>query len=109
VGTVNHYDPRERDREKQASRDEDARALSRGEKTRAELGRENTPFAAAVRSVDFSTMGLPGYRRHEASDAEVQALLHRYRDLASVVPRDEAMLSAYRRTLEASGVRFVDA
>jgi hypothetical protein len=38
-------DPKERAREKQASRDEDARALASGEKTRTKLRRENGHFA----------------------------------------------------------------
>ena len=35
------FDPKERAREKQRSRDEDARALASGEKSREELRREN--------------------------------------------------------------------
>ena len=40
-------DPKERAREKQASRDEDARALASGEKSRAQLRRENGHFVFA--------------------------------------------------------------
>lgn len=39
------FDPAERAREKQASRDEDARALASGEKTVEQLRRENSAFA----------------------------------------------------------------
>jgi hypothetical protein len=39
------FDPEERAREKQASRDEDARALASGEKSREQLCRENGAFA----------------------------------------------------------------
>ena len=38
------FDPKERAREKQRSRDEDARALASGEKSREELQRENGHF-----------------------------------------------------------------
>jgi hypothetical protein len=38
-------DPKERAREKKRSRDEDARALAAGEKSRDELRRENGHFA----------------------------------------------------------------
>jgi hypothetical protein len=38
-------DPKEREREKKLSRDEDARALAAGEKSRDELRRENGHFA----------------------------------------------------------------
>jgi hypothetical protein len=39
------FDPEQRAREKQASRDEDARALASGEKSREQLRRENGAFA----------------------------------------------------------------
>lgn len=39
------FDPEERAREKQASRDEDARALASGEKSREQLKKENSAFA----------------------------------------------------------------
>jgi hypothetical protein len=39
------FDPEERAREKQASRDEDARALASGEKNREQLKRENGAFS----------------------------------------------------------------
>jgi hypothetical protein len=42
---VQTYDPKERAREKQASRDEDTRALATGEKTREQLCRENCIFS----------------------------------------------------------------
>jgi hypothetical protein len=38
------FDPKERAREKQRSRDEDARALASGEKSREQLRRENGHF-----------------------------------------------------------------
>jgi hypothetical protein len=38
------FDPKERARQKRASRDEDARALASGEKTREQLKRENGHF-----------------------------------------------------------------
>jgi hypothetical protein len=41
----NTYDPKQRAHEKQASRDEDARALATGEKTRDQLRRENGIFS----------------------------------------------------------------
>lgn len=44
-GTVQTFDPKQRAAEKQASRDEDARALASGEKTVADLRRENSAFA----------------------------------------------------------------
>jgi hypothetical protein len=39
------FDPKERAREKQRFRDEDARALASGEKSREQLRRENGHFA----------------------------------------------------------------
>jgi hypothetical protein len=48
-------DPQERAREKQRSRDADARALASGEKTRDELRRENGHFA--FRNVRVSLRG----------------------------------------------------
>jgi hypothetical protein len=42
---LEHLDPVERAREKQRSRDEDARALASGEKSPDELRRENGHFA----------------------------------------------------------------
>jgi hypothetical protein len=39
------FDPKERAREKQRSRDEDARALASGEKSAQELQRENGHFS----------------------------------------------------------------
>ena len=39
------FNPKERSREKQRSRDEDARALASGEKSREELQRENGHFS----------------------------------------------------------------
>jgi hypothetical protein len=41
------FDPKERAREKQRSREEDARALASGEKSREELQRENGHFVFA--------------------------------------------------------------
>jgi hypothetical protein len=41
---IAYYDPAERAREKQASRDADARALASGEKSREQLTRENGLF-----------------------------------------------------------------
>lgn len=58
------YDPEERRREKQASRDEDARRLAAGEVTPAELARENSPFSGLrIGPIDYSRTGLPRYRR----------------------------------------------
>jgi len=45
VGALGLLDPQERALEKQRSRDEDARALASGEKTREQLRRENGIFA----------------------------------------------------------------
>jgi hypothetical protein len=42
---IEHLDPQERAREKQRSRDEDARALSSGAKSKEQLRRENGHFA----------------------------------------------------------------
>jgi hypothetical protein len=49
------FDPNERAREKQASRDEDSRALAAGEKTREQLKRENGLVVA--RNVRISLRG----------------------------------------------------
>jgi hypothetical protein len=46
-------DPEERAREKQHSRDEDARALASGEKTRTQLRRKNGHFAFADVFIDL--------------------------------------------------------
>lgn len=48
------FDPAERAREKQASRDADARALLSGEKTRAQLKAENGAFAFPRARIRFS-------------------------------------------------------
>lgn len=53
------YDPRERAREKQASRDEDERRLASGEVTREQLARENSPFHGLIGKPDFTKRGLP--------------------------------------------------
>jgi hypothetical protein len=42
---LERFDPKERSREKQRSRDDDARALASGEKSREQLQRENGHFA----------------------------------------------------------------
>jgi hypothetical protein len=44
-GEPERFDPKERAREKQRSRDEDARAVASGERTREELQRENGHFS----------------------------------------------------------------
>jgi len=49
------FDPKERAREKQRSREEDARALASGEKSREQLRRENGHFA--FRNVRVSARG----------------------------------------------------
>jgi hypothetical protein len=41
---IERFDPQERAREKQRSRDEDARALASGQKSRERLRRENGHF-----------------------------------------------------------------
>ncbi len=41
---IEHFDPKERAREKQRSREEDARALACREKSREQLQRENGHF-----------------------------------------------------------------
>lgn len=56
------FDPEERAREKQASRDEDDRRVAAGEITREELSRENSPFAAVIGKAIFRKRGLPGER-----------------------------------------------
>lgn len=48
------YDPQERAREKQASREEDARALASGEKTHTQLWHENSFLRASDFIVDFA-------------------------------------------------------
>lgn len=60
---VAFYEPEERAREKQASRDEDARRLAAGEVTQEELARENSPFASLLGKVSFKVHGLPGSRK----------------------------------------------
>jgi hypothetical protein len=45
---IRDFDPAERAREKQASRDEDARRLNAGEFTREELAKKNDFFAGFV-------------------------------------------------------------
>lgn len=57
------YDPRERSREKQRSRDQDAEDLRTGKKTREQLIKENSPFSGLILKIDFTTIGLPGYRK----------------------------------------------
>lgn len=57
------YDPPERAREKQASRDQDAADLASGKKTREQLRRENGMFHGLILHVDFSNVGLPGYKK----------------------------------------------
>ena len=57
------YEPRERAREKQRSRDQDAEDLRTGKKTREELTKENSLFSGLVLKVDFTKTGLPGYRK----------------------------------------------
>jgi hypothetical protein len=53
------YKFEDRAREKQASRDEDARALASGEKDSERLWRENSalPASAAHARIDFSRVG----------------------------------------------------
>ncbi len=48
------YDPAERAREKQASREQDERDLASGAKTREQLHRENAAFAGLKVRIDFS-------------------------------------------------------
>ncbi len=52
--TVEYYDPAERAREKQGSRDEELRRLKAGEITRAGLNRKSDFFV----SIDFSKMRI---------------------------------------------------
>jgi len=52
------FDPKDRAREKQASRDADDLALKNG-KSRKLLAQENSPFSQLLRRVDFSRLGLP--------------------------------------------------
>ena len=59
----NTYDLRERAREKQRSRDQDAEDLRTGKKTREQLTKENSPFSGLILKVDFTKTGLPGYRK----------------------------------------------
>ncbi len=51
---ISHFDPAERARQKQASRDEDARRLAAGEITRSELRREN----GMVSGMDLSNASI---------------------------------------------------
>lgn len=60
---VHYYDPAERAREKQASRDEDARRLAAGEVTREELAQENGLFHGWKFRINWSEMGLPSFRK----------------------------------------------
>lgn len=57
------YDPRERAREKQRSRDQDAEDLRTGKKTREQLTKENSLFSGLILKVDFTKTGLPGYKQ----------------------------------------------
>ena len=57
------YEPRERAREKQRSRDQDAEDLRTGKKTREQLTKENSPFSGLILKVDFTKTGLPGYKQ----------------------------------------------
>jgi len=52
------YDPAERAREKQRSRDEDRRALASGEKSPEELQRENGLFSFEPDEVRISLIGV---------------------------------------------------
>jgi hypothetical protein len=49
----NEFEPSERPRAKQLSRDEDARALASGEKSREDLRRENGHFAFPRVRINF--------------------------------------------------------
>ncbi len=50
---MNTYDPKKRAAEKEASRDEDERALESGEKTREQLKRENGIFHGMRFRIDY--------------------------------------------------------
>lgn len=52
------FDPKDRAREKQASRDADDLALKNG-KSRGQLAQENSPLSQLLKHVDFSRIGLP--------------------------------------------------
>ena len=56
------HDLSERAQTKQASRDADALALARGEKSRAQLAKDNSPFSALLQGVRYDRVGLPRYR-----------------------------------------------
>jgi hypothetical protein len=58
--SVNVYDPEERAREKQRSRDADRAALESGEKSQADLIRENSFVRAGRSKIDWSR--LPSVR-----------------------------------------------
>lgn len=62
------FDIEERRREKQASRDEDERAIAAGEKTRAEVRRENSFFGFLGVTVDYTRTGLPPAPKRSPSD-----------------------------------------
>lgn len=49
-----YYDPARRAREKQASRDDDQRAIATGEKTAEEVRQENARFVFPWVRLDFS-------------------------------------------------------
>ena len=49
-----HFDPKARAAEKQASRDADEAAIASGAKTREELRRENGPIALLLFRPDFA-------------------------------------------------------
>lgn len=53
---VQRFDPKDRVREKQASREEDERALASGEKTREDLKRENGIFHGLKFRMDLSAV-----------------------------------------------------
>lgn len=58
-GPVGTLDPVERAREKQASREADARALASGQKTREQLWSENTLLPARMTSVNLRAIPIP--------------------------------------------------
>jgi hypothetical protein len=53
---IQRYSPAERAQEKQASREEDRRALENGEKSPDDIRQENAHFAFPRSRIDFSSM-----------------------------------------------------
>lgn len=70
--STDRFNPEQRRREKQASRDADEVALKSGAKTRGQIARENSPLSSIAGKPDFRKVGLPA-----RSNAHREAALQR--------------------------------